>query len=108
MGCKSSSDFLSLGRKNNKLIIIILIFVLFCGCGFNQGGGGCCPDPCCRRRRRRSGIGGSSLIPIAIVLAIVFGLGNNRGGNTNIIKVNTDPSSVRGERESTEFSSCDY
>ncbi|MFT8314161.1 MAG: hypothetical protein ABF633_07860 [Clostridium sp.] len=105
MGCKSSSDFLGLGRKNNKIIIIILIFVLFIGCGGSQGGG-CCPDPCCRGRRRRSGFGGSSLIPIAIVLAIVFGLGNNRGGNTNIIKVNTDPSDVRGE--STEFSSCDY
>lgn len=106
MGCKTSStsDILGTGRKNRKIIIIILIFVLFfCGC--NQGGS-CFPvDPCCRRRRRRSGFRGSSLLPILVVLAVVFGLGN-KGNNTNIVKVNTDPSAVRGE--SADYSYCDY
>lgn len=105
MSSKCSSDFLDIGRKNNKLIIIVLIFVLFCFCGGGSQGGSCYPvDNCCRRRRRRPGIGvaGTSLLPILVVLALVLGTGN-RGGNTNIVKVNTDPSGVRG----TDYSYCD-
>lgn len=107
MSSNCSSDILGSVGKNNKLIIIVLIFVLFCCCGRGGNEGSCFPiDPCCRRRRRRPGVGGvGTLLPVLVILALVLGTGN-KGGNTNIIKVNTDPSAVRGE--STNYSYCDY